>query len=217
MYPVNFRSLEQYARFLKWQFIDARWGPPRKDSRPESRRVFQATIRAGDLLKPGRGWAARRAWLDPIVDRSLHTLDDQRVSIGRSLGVIRPEAIQSLVIRPAKPWSEAAKQGLEQLTLSLTGSRSPRRELEPVPFDFVYRFRCNDERCTGHEMEIFRLGGRPSLSKLALALWRSWLGGGVPTEVGDRATEPRPSPRPWNALAPPGDLDDRRCPLPASP
>src|SRR5919201_1092988 len=62
MYPVNFRSLAEFARFRKWQFIQATWSPPRGDNRPESRRVHQDSIVAGPVLPSDAGWRERRRW-----------------------------------------------------------------------------------------------------------------------------------------------------------
>jgi hypothetical protein len=35
MYPVNFRSLDEFAKFRKWQFVEAAWGPSQSDGRLE--------------------------------------------------------------------------------------------------------------------------------------------------------------------------------------
>jgi hypothetical protein len=154
MYPVNFRSLAEYARFRKWQFIDAAWGPPRNDPRPESRRVWQETIEAGAVI-PAARWAERRTWLDPLLDQSLEVLHDLQRSERRSLGVIKPRRIRRLVIRKAEGWDEVARRNMAQLSFDLTGSRSLRGDLEIIPYDFVYEFDCEDARCKGHAMEIF--------------------------------------------------------------
>ena len=60
MYPVNFRTLGADAKFKKWQFIEATWSAPSSDSRPESRRVHQDSIRAGEWLGPSYSWRERR-------------------------------------------------------------------------------------------------------------------------------------------------------------
>jgi hypothetical protein len=155
MYPVNFRSLDEYARFAKWQFIDATWSPSASDARPESRRVHQDSIRAGEKLPAGSGWRARRAWLDPIVDPSLEYLLDANLSRKQSLGAIRPAKIEKFIIRPASAASPEQVEHVEQLRLEWTGSTEPTSDLELLPFEFLYRFTCRDDRCKGHEMQIF--------------------------------------------------------------
>jgi hypothetical protein len=155
MYPVNFRSLEQYRQFRKWQFIDATWGIPHNDARPESRRIHQDSIQPGPFLEPGKGWPRRRRWLDPIVDRSVEALELERQASRRSLGVIRPAKIHRLVIRKADLGAKA-RTDVQQLTLALTGSATPTGDLELIPYDFIYEFSCDDPRCVKrHRMEIF--------------------------------------------------------------
>jgi len=154
MYPVNFRSLAEFARFKKWQFIEATWGLPRNDARPESRRVHQESIAAGEFI-PSSRWPARRRWLDPLVEPSLEALYELQKSDRRSLGVIRPKRIRRLIIRPSKGWDAEARRNVAQLSLDLTGDATPRGALEILPLDFVYEFDCDDSRCRGHEMEIF--------------------------------------------------------------
>lgn len=155
IYPVNFRSLDEYKRFSKWQFIEAVWSPPRDDSRPESVWVHQDTIVPGAFMRPGAGWAARRQWLDPVVNPSVEALWDRHRQSGTSLGVVRPATIDKFIIRPASGWDVASKDDLAQLSMNWTQSAAPTGDLEIIPFDFLYRFHCRGDGCQGHEMEIF--------------------------------------------------------------
>jgi hypothetical protein len=148
LYPINFRNLDDLAKFKKWQFIDAVWRLPRRDGRSESRRVEEGSIKAGDFLPPGRGWTDRRVWLDAVVDESLEELKALKGRDRRTLGVIRPARVRRLIIRPAKTHAQRATLGLE------AGS-GRRRAVQPIPFDFVYEFECRGGRCKGHKMEIF--------------------------------------------------------------
>jgi hypothetical protein len=155
MYPVNFRSLDEFRRFSKWQFIQAQYHSSPNDARPESIKVAQETITAGRFIPPGKGWAERREWLDPIVDQSLHSLMEEQASSARSLGVIRPRSVERLVIRPVKDWDAASRRDLAQLRLDWTATDQEAPDLEILPYDFLYRFHCDDDRCNGHEMEVF--------------------------------------------------------------
>jgi hypothetical protein len=155
IYPVNFRSLVEYKRFAKWQFIEAQWGPPHDDSRPESVRIHQETIAPGPFLPAGPRWSVRRQWLDPIVQPSIEALWDSHRLHKTSLGVIKPAVIEKFIIRSAEGWDAESKQELSQLSLSWMDSAAPRGDLEIIPYDFLYRFRCHGEDCRGHEMEVF--------------------------------------------------------------
>ncbi len=155
MYPVNFRSLAEYAKFEKWQFVQASWTSSADDSRPESRKVFQDTIRVGQKLEAGGGWAQRRRWLDPLLDQSIEALRLEQIQTKKSLGVIRPRVIKRLIIRPTDPWDTESRDSLVQLSLDWTNSSTPTGNLEILPYDFLYEFECYDAECQGHTMEIF--------------------------------------------------------------
>jgi hypothetical protein len=154
MFPVNFRSLAEFARFKKWQFVDASWEPA-KDGRPESRHIHQDSLRAGEAIPAGpSGWRIRRRWLDPLLDQSIHSLEAERRATGKSLGVIRPATIKRLLIRDAETWDERSETDLVQLSLTWTMSAQPRGDLEKLPFDFLYEFTCRDAECQGHTMKV---------------------------------------------------------------
>jgi hypothetical protein len=153
VYPVNFRSLDEYRQFSKWQFIEAEWAPAREDQRRESVRVQQETIVAGRTIPPGKGWVERRQWLDSVVDPSLEYLRAQQES-GRSLGVIRPASIDAFTIERAGAWDKASTDDLAQLSVQWTDSQTPRGDLEIIPYNFYYSFHCRDSACQGHRMEI---------------------------------------------------------------
>ena len=155
IYPVNFRSLQEFKQFKKWQFMTANWRLPTNDKRPESLKIQQDSITIGPWLPPGAGWKRRRPWLQPLVDRSLESLVEEQTATGKSLGMIRPKRIRAFKIRPAKAWGKESVKALDQLTLGWTDADPVPSDLEILPFDFLYTFECDDVRCSGHEMEIF--------------------------------------------------------------
>lgn len=154
MFPVNFRSLDEFGRFKKWQWVEASWEPA-KDGRPESIHVHQDSITAGEALPSGdRGWPRRRAWLDPLLDDSIESLQAEEAANGKSLGLIRPAGIKRLIIRDAETWDEASERDLVQLSIAWTNSSTPAGDLEKLPFDFFYEFTCRDDACRGHRMKV---------------------------------------------------------------
>jgi len=155
IYPVNFRSLDEFKQFKKWQFMTASWRLSSNDTRPESLKIQQDSIKIGPWLPPGAGWKLRRPWIQPLVDRSIESLVEERTTTGKSLGMIRPKRIRGFKIRPAKAWGKESVAALDQLTLGWTDADPVPSDLEILPFDFVYTFECDDVRCPGHEMEIF--------------------------------------------------------------
>jgi len=154
IYPVNFRRLAA-RRFRKYQVIECVGGPPRNDSRPESRRVDQDTIElVGEPLSTKAGWRERLRWLPPLHP-SLEAVDEDHTASGISLAIIRPATVERLLIEDAPAWSEKKLAIVRQRRLALGEDDSPQlRELEQLPYRFKYRFRCHDARCRGHTKQI---------------------------------------------------------------
>jgi hypothetical protein len=156
MYPITFRRLAE-RQFKKYQVIECMAAHPARDSRPESLKIDQGTIRlSGKPMPHGDvGWRRRMAIL-PQPSRSLHEIQDAQRRDGTSLGMFRPKAIRRLVVGRAEPWSEKQKGALRQERLDLGEELlAELRDLEQIPWTFSYEFSCDDERCTGHKIQIF--------------------------------------------------------------
>lgn len=156
MYPITFRRLAE-RQFKKYQVIDCMAAHPVRDSRPESLKIDQETIRLVGQAMPAhdRGWRQRMALLPPI-SRSLEEIQIAQRRDGTSLGMFRPKEIHRLVLGKAKPWSEKQKAALRQERLDLGEDLlTELRELEQIPWTFSYEFSCDDQRCTGHRIQIF--------------------------------------------------------------
>jgi len=155
MYPITFRRLVD-RQFKKYQTIECLATTPRGDNRPESLRIDQRSIAFVDDPMPAstRGWRRRMALL-PAPARSLDEIKAAQAVDRTSLGMFRPNRIESLVIEKAKPWTERQKASLRQRSFGLDEDLAlEMRELEQIPWTFSYRFRCDDERCTSHELQI---------------------------------------------------------------
>lgn len=155
MYPITFRRLADKT-FAKYQVIECMATRSPKDSRPESFRVDQDSISlSGSPMPAGeKGWPRRMALLPP-ASRSLEDIQDAQLAIGTSIGMLRPEHIDGLVIEKATAWTEKERSALAQQHLDLGAATSKQlRELEQIPFAFSYRFTCRDDRCGGHKLRI---------------------------------------------------------------
>ena len=82
MFPVRFWQLSDGSQFARWQWVAYRHGPPKDDTRKESRRVFEDTLRPGETM-PER---ERPGFLAPLV------LDGVAAAAARgdSLALVRP-------------------------------------------------------------------------------------------------------------------------------
>lgn len=152
LFPVPFRLIEDDAQFKKWQWITARVEKTSKDARPESHRIFVDTILPDRAPLPTRnGWQARRTWLDKLrVFDDFADLDAARVNRGATLGLLRPSSVLGLDITPAdRPdWTDDERKKLTQLQhqggLFDKSDAKSIATLRKVPFDFHYRYVCDD-------------------------------------------------------------------------
>jgi hypothetical protein len=152
MYPITFRRLA--SGFRKFQIIDCRGGYPRDDIRPESRRIDQDSITSSTFIKTDRTWQKRLELLPPIA-KSMEELIEANRDHDTSIGAFRPMAVSRLVIEAAAPWGEKQLNALRQRRMKLGEDDSKElRELEQLPVEFSYRFKCADDRCRGHKMRI---------------------------------------------------------------
>jgi hypothetical protein len=153
LFPVPYRRLAAHQQFHKYQWIEV--GVEKaSDPRPESHKIRQDTIRiVSDVLLTDRHWKARKAVVLPLQSESMCAIRKRRDDFGApTLGIFKPAEITRLVIEPAErpTWTD------EQLELLRQGDlfeSEPAEELEKVPFDFSYQFRCNDLACRGHHMK----------------------------------------------------------------
>ncbi len=63
LYPIRFRYLEGALQFKKYQWIRANITKAISDPRPESYTIAPDSIELGDIIKAGKTWEERCAWL----------------------------------------------------------------------------------------------------------------------------------------------------------
>lgn len=155
LYPINYRFLEQDQRFKKYDIVELDAVPASGDPRVESWKPDMSTMKVVDHLDP---WKRRRAYLDPLVEDSMCALNqDNRpgVPTGRSLALIRPRGVKSLVIKPHPGWSEDQERKIVRYTdqLSLLGNED-RTPLEAPRMRGWYLYTCWAAGCAGHRQGI---------------------------------------------------------------
>jgi hypothetical protein len=151
LYPINFRELGSSDRFRKYDIISIDARPARSDQRNESWKPYPHTlVNEGHL----QAWKPRRPWLDPLIERSMCQLNHNARANpnAQSLALIRPADVGGLKLHPHPGWTPAEQHKIdkyvEQLDLLDSRDRTP---LEPPRFKGMYRYRCHDARCGGHQ------------------------------------------------------------------
>lgn len=145
LYPVMFRQLPPEQQFSKYEWIEANLARSPRDYRAETVVPDHDSIK---VLGKMKDWSHRRSFILPLLDPSLEAIQ----ATSRSLGLIKPREVLDFEIEPdTGDWTPEQKRSLLQGTLF---APAPAKPLEKIPFKFYYRFRCHDESCRGHRLQL---------------------------------------------------------------
>jgi hypothetical protein len=170
LYPIPFRYLQGPQRFQRYQWVSVSTIKNVLDTRPESHRVDSGTIVVENALPATADEWGRRAesvfrspdWQYSSMDAVLRAQRDN----GRSLAFVRPtEIVEVRVCRRTSMDAESFEQKLQRLKernknarkqLDLFESTIPpaMKHLEFIGGRVCVKWRCSDERCPGHSMQI---------------------------------------------------------------
>lgn len=152
LFPIPYRFLELDQRFRKYQWIEVDVVKA-SDGRPESYKIDRNSIQiVSEVLPSDKNWQERKRYVDPLKRHCMCCIKRERDSVGYpTLGIFKPKEIEKLIIKQTSAnWTKAQLDVLRQNNLFETG---PTQELEKVPFDFSYKYRCDHEDCKGHTMK----------------------------------------------------------------
>jgi hypothetical protein len=155
LYPVPYRFLEEDKRFSKYQWINVSVTKPRNDNRPESFSPRLDTLKIGDTIPSDDNWRGRREIIRPLMRRSLCAIRREHEENGSpTLGVFKPAQITGFTIEDSEQptWTNEQLAILRQIPMF---DAAPSDELEKIPFDFKYQFRCSEDNCRGHNLTCF--------------------------------------------------------------
>ncbi|MGB6064247.1 MAG: hypothetical protein WBG50_05540 [Desulfomonilaceae bacterium] len=145
LYPIDYRALPPEQRFEKYQWIEVKLAPSgaANDKRKESRRPDVASIRSvGDKLTSDHGWEQRWQVVDKLPIHTVKELEQLYDSHGVSLGVVKPSQVKDLEIEETdEDWDAKYLEQLKQL--HLFGEQ--RHYLRKIPYNFTYRYKCDDD------------------------------------------------------------------------
>lgn len=154
LFPIPWRALDEEERFRKYQWVEVTVSRPRDDARPESYQLAPGVlirILTPNPISTKDNWKARWDILRPLIAHCMCCLQNARDEHGfPTLGLFKPKTIQRLRIEPDDPdWSP------EQVAILTQGhlwQKKPQKQLEKVPFKFIYDYMCDHPECKGHSM-----------------------------------------------------------------
>lgn len=153
LFPVPYRFLDEDKRFTKYQYIEANVAKAESDTRPESHKINIESIKIlPESIPPSNKWDNRKAKVFPLKSDSLCALQSERDLNGYpTLGFFKPRTISSFKIEPcSSKWTESELTSLRQYPMF---GNMPQVELQKLPYDFSYDFRCDNPNCRGHELK----------------------------------------------------------------
>lgn len=167
IFPVPYRSFEEYQRYKKYQWIECSVFKSEKDERPESYHIASLqTMSKGEILPTKDGWMARR---EKVLGKAkIYTRKSELLKLSNentaSLAVFKPMSVRLLCekaepeeINPGK-LSRIQRQ-LKQLDLFEENSwRQDFKLVEPIPYDFKYEITDADGEVFQHKILDWELG-----------------------------------------------------------
>ena len=152
VFPVPYRFLRNDTRFRKYQWISASVRPATADRRPESYNIDVDSIKIlTDPIPTSNKWVKRKDMLSDLIVPSFCAMEETRAKEKfPTLGVFRPKVIEQLEIKPTK--AEWSPEQIDKLRQHRLFQQEPDHELEKLPYEFRYHFRCKAGLCPGHNL-----------------------------------------------------------------
>jgi hypothetical protein len=168
IYPVPFRSLEEFRKFEKYRVIEAQVIRNTRDPRPESHKVdFHSLVLTETKLSTDDSWRERRNWVlarGTVHDDLTALIAAANESNDLSLATFKPARILDFKAEPQSPdWDEhkvavlqeASKQG------DLFPDWQPKsvtQYVKKLPWKFSYRFLDSKGRESTMMIEDWEIG-----------------------------------------------------------
>lgn len=167
IFPVPFRSLKEFQRYKKYQWVECSIYKSDKDDRPESFHIDQTyPLTIGDVIKTTDGWEARRKLVldkTPIYTRLAELLKASEANTA-SLAVFKPTSLKL-------HWNTAEVEEIEPRKLAAIKARRAQLDFfeeyywkpdfklaEQMPFDFKYEITDSDGKTFTHKIIDWELG-----------------------------------------------------------
>ena len=167
IFPIPFRTLDDYQKYRKYQWIECSVYKSEKDIRPESFHIdLSQSLTLGDSISTDNFWEARRRLiLDrvPVLTRKTELLEAS-TSNSFSLAIFKPASVRlhcnaAKIEKPDPQRMEVIKAKQAQLDLFDEPSLQASVKLaEQIPFDFKYEITDADGVVFTHKILDWELG-----------------------------------------------------------
>lgn len=168
IYPIPFRSLEEYKKFEKWRFITVNVHRNTRDSRPESHKIDITTLQVEpEKLDTKDCWRDRRKW---IADKgNVHTdlselIHQANKENSLSLATFKPARLLDFIAEPDdREWEQekVAQISAASLQQELFPEFRPEKLTKLVrklPYRFSYRLLDDKDKESKMMIEDWEIG-----------------------------------------------------------
>lgn len=152
LYPISYRYLEDEQKYSKYSWIEIAVRKNSSDRRIESYQPVMESIKILDKPKSKElQWREALSIVRPIANKSLCEIKKLQENKNRSLGIFKPYKVTDFYFEKEEnaSWTNEQAQYIQQ---TLLGPEI--KELERIPYSFHYKFLCDHEGCTGHDLTI---------------------------------------------------------------
>lgn len=162
IYPVSLRYMEE--PFGHYDVIEAKVKPSESDTRPESYKVDQQSIRKVDHIGAADGWVRRRSMVlsDATIVASVEALWDEQKATGRSLAIIKPREVSSVYARRKSDAERAEWEDHRKLALAVrdlwVDVEATTKDLVFMPVEYRMKWTCHGPACRGHDTSVLDWG-----------------------------------------------------------
>lgn len=152
VYPVPYRYVENEKRFPLYSTIEAEVIKDKNDVRKESHKILNNDYRIiHPKIDTKDNWKKRKELVLDLKAKSIEEI----IKNGASLGIIKPlEIVKAFYEESERDWTDKQNAVLQQLNLFKV-----KKDLDKIPYNFLYRFKCDDPECkTTHSMSVIDWG-----------------------------------------------------------
>jgi len=149
LYPIPFRLLKDNKRFKKYSIIEVECHRAIDDKRPESYKVNADSINVLEVIGTKDKWQQRKDIVMPTLQETMCQVCKLGIKKEKSLALIKPHDID-FEWQKAKPIEKEKQEGYKQLLFT----HEKIEPIEYIPHDFYYIFKCREQSCSGHRLQI---------------------------------------------------------------
>lgn len=150
LYPISFFNLDEDQRFGRWDRICFKCSLPHNDSRIESRRVVQSSLKIVGQLKKSK----RENFLENVIVTGLKKEREQ----GKSLALLRAKNIKFDYEKKNADKIREDEYKFREYRAQMSFFNQSQIPYEPCPYRFIYHYESDDGKrvgtCQDWETEI---------------------------------------------------------------